>query len=208
MKVLAISDNVLPRLENQEYLRRTYGDAEVVVSAGDMPAPYVELVATTLNLPLLYVKGNHDTQYEPGTPGGDNLNGRIVNCRGLTFAGLEGSPIYNGEPLQYTEFEMFLRVLRLAPIMLVRRLLFGYGVDVMVTHSPPRGIHDMQDRAHRGFRSLRLLINLYRPHYFLHGHVDTWDNRRETVTQLGVTRIINVNPVKELKLEGRKASGL
>src|SRR5215813_8554090 len=145
MKVLAVSDNVLPKLESQDYLRRTYGDAEVVVSAGDMPAPYIELVATTLNLPLLYVKGNHDTQYEPGTPGGDDLNGRILNFRGLTFAGLEGSPLYNGEPLHYTEFEMFMHILHLMPGMLLRRLMYGYGVDVLVTHAPPRGIHDMQD---------------------------------------------------------------
>ncbi len=198
MKILAISDNVLPQLENTQNLRRTYSDAELLLSAGDMPAPYLDLIATTLNLPVFYVKGNHDTQYEPGSPGGDDLNGRVLRYKGLSFAGLEGSPRYNREPLQYSEGEMLLMVLRLAPKLLWRRLRYGYGVDVMVTHAPPRDIHDRSDRAHRGFQSYRLLLNLYHPRYLLHGHVDTWDNRKPTVTEYNGSTIININPVKML----------
>src|SRR5438128_593661 len=145
MKVLAISDNVLPQLENTEHLRQTYGDIDALISCGDLPAPYLELIGSTLNVPLLFVKGNHDTNYTPDRPGGDNLQGRVIRFKGLTFAGLEGSPRYNQEPVQYTELEMFWKVLRLAPGMLWRRLRNGYGVDVMVTHSPPRDIHDLPD---------------------------------------------------------------
>ncbi|SRR5260221_3420663 len=207
MKVLAISDNVLPPLENQDNLRRQYGDVELIISCGDMPAPYLDLISSTLNVPLFFVRGNHDTQYEPGRPGGDNLHQRLLNYRGLSFAGLEGSPDYNGEPVQYSEFAMYSMVLKFAPIPVLRRLRFGYGVDVMVTHAPPRDIHDLMDRAHRGFRSFRLMIRLYHPRYMLHGHVDTWDNRRPTVTQFAGTEIININPVKVLKLEGRSPGG-
>ena len=42
------------------------------------------------------------------------------------------------------------------------------------------------------------MLQLYRPRYLLHGHVDTWDNRRPTVTQVGGTEVININPVKAL----------
>jgi uncharacterized protein len=207
MKVLAISDNVLPQLEEPDYVRRTYGDVEAIISCGDLPAPYLELVSSTLNVPLLFVRGNHDTNYSPDRPGGDNLNRRIIKFKGLTFAGLEGSPRYNLEPLQYTEGEMLLMVLKLAPRLLWNRLRRGYGVDVMVTHSPPRDIHDLPDRTHRGFRSLRLLIRLFKPRYFLHGHVDTWDRRRPTTTHFGGTEIININPLKVLTLERRSANG-
>lgn len=203
MKVLAISDNVLPPLENQDNLRNQYGDVDLIISCGDMPAPYLDLISSTLNVPLFYVRGNHDSRYEPEHPGGDNLHSRMIGFKGLSFAGLEGSLDYNGEPVQYTELAMYSMVLKFAPIPLLRRLRHGYGVDVMVTHAPPRGIHDLKDRAHRGFRSFRLMLWLYRPRYLLHGHVDTWDNRRPTVTQVGPTEVININPVKVLTFERR-----
>src|SRR5262249_46426304 len=134
---------------------------------------------------------------------GDNLHRRLITYKEISFAGLEGSLNYNDEPVQYTETGMFYMVLKFSPGILLRRLRFGYGVDVMVTHAPPRGIHDLKDRAHRGFRSFRLMLALYHPRYLLHGHVDTWDNRRTTVTQYGGTEIININPVKVLTLERR-----
>src|ERR1041384_4610939 len=130
MKVLAISDNVLPPLENQDNLRRQYSDADLLISCGDMPAPYLDLIASTLNLSLFFVRGNHDTQYEPGYPGGDNLHNRLITFKGISFAGLEGSLNYNDQPVQYTELAMFFMVLKFAPIMVLRRLRFGNGVDV------------------------------------------------------------------------------
>jgi Icc-related predicted phosphoesterase len=109
--------------------------------------------------------------------------------------------------VQYTEREMLVMTLSLAPAMLLRRLRYGHGVDVVVSHSPPRGIHDLADRPHQGFRSLRLLIQWGRPRYFLHGHVDTWDRRRPTVTHFAGTQVINVNPLKVLTLERRAPHG-
>src|SRR5215470_17455495 len=103
MKILAISDNVLPQLEDPGYIRRTYGDVETIISCGDMPAPYIELIGSTLNVPVFFVRGNHDTQYTADHPGGDNLHLRFTHFKGLTFAGIEGSPRYNQAPIQYTE---------------------------------------------------------------------------------------------------------
>ncbi|MEP7287307.1 MAG: metallophosphoesterase [Chloroflexota bacterium] len=201
MKILAVSDNVLPQIEDQNNLRRTYGDAEMVISCGDMPMPYLDLIISTLNVPLYFVRGNHDHQYTEGQPGGDNLDGHVKRFKGLTFAGLEGSPRYNDEAVQYSESQMFLKVLAFAPRLLLRRLRLGYGLDVMVTHAPPRDIHDLPDQTHRGFRSLRLLMNWYRPRYLIHGHVDVWDNRRPTRTRFMETEVININPVKMLTIE-------
>jgi Icc-related predicted phosphoesterase len=102
---------------------------------------------------------------------------------------------------------MFRMMLGLAPRLLLHRWRHGYGLDVMVTHAPPRGIHDRSDRPHRGFRSFRLLITWYRPRYLLHGHVDTWDNRQPTVTDIANTEVININPVKTLTLERKTSDG-
>jgi len=196
VKILAISDNVLPQMENPEYLRRTYSDVDLVVSCGDMSPPYIELVASVLNVPLFFVRGNHDTNYGPGFPGGEDLHRRAVFYRNLWFAGLEGSIQYNGGAAQYGDLTMLQMTLGLAAGMLRRRIRRGSGVDVLVTHSPPRGIHDMTDPTHRGFRALNLAIRWYRPRYLIHGHIDTWDRRRTIETHIDHTIVLNINPVK------------
>ncbi len=210
MKILAISDTELPKMQNLPYLRRTYRDVELVISCGDLSATYIEFITSALNVPLFYVRGNHDIYYTQRPPGGDNLNRRVVHYKGLWFAGLEGSLRYNLGDLQYTEVEMLVYVLQFAPGMWVRRALHGAGVDVMVTHAPPRGIHDRDDRPHRGFRAFRTLIRLFRPRYLIHGHIDIWDRRDTTWTEFLGTQVININPVRLLTIEerpGKRHSG-
>jgi uncharacterized protein len=202
LKLLAVSDVVLPQMQDVGFVRRTYPEANLLVSCGDMPVHYLDIVTSALNVPLFYVRGNHDESYESHGPGGDNLHLRIMNFRGYSFAGLEGSINYNQGRVQYTEGQMLSNVLYLMPRFLVMRSMRGYGLDVMVTHSPPKGIHDIpDDRAHRGFRAFLYLIQWACPRYLIHGHVDTWDNRKTTETLYGKTRVININPNKYLTLE-------
>ncbi len=199
MKLLAISDVELPQMGDPDFMRREYADVELIVSCGDMPMHYLDFIQSVLNLPLFYVRGNHDTQYAPPNPGGDDLHLRFVGFRGVTFAGLEGSMLYNQGAVQYTDGEMTLFVLRMMPRMLFNRARRGFGVHVMVVHSPPRGIHDIpEDRAHRGFRTFLWLMRWARPQYLIHGHVDTWDRRKTRETQFAQTQVININPVMVL----------
>jgi Icc-related predicted phosphoesterase len=201
MKILAVSDNVLGQMENAINLHRVYGECELVISCGDMPAHYLEYITTVLSLPLFFVQGNHDTNYAEGRPGGDDLHRQLRIFRGISFAGLEGCIRYNYEPLQYSEAEMFRMVLGLAPAILYYKMRQNRRLDVMVTHSPPRHVHDQEDRTHRGFRSFNWLINVYQPRYLIHGHVDVLDRRKQTVTQVHKTTVININPVKVLTIE-------
>ena len=196
MKILAISDNVLPQMETTDYLRRTYADIELVISCGDMPPPYIDFIASVLNVPVFFVRGNHDTNYGPGFPGGEDLHRRAVYYRNLWFAGLEGSIQYNGGVAQYGDSQMLHMILGMAGGMLRRRMRRGAGVDVLVTHSPPRGTHDRPDPTHLGFRSMNLAIRWYRPRYLIHGHIDTWDRRRSIETLVDHTMVLNINPLK------------
>jgi len=200
MKILCVSDNVLPQMENAKFLRERHGDAELCVSCGDMPAPYLEYIVGVLNIPLFYVRGNHDLDYDEGRPGGDNLHRKIVMFRGLRFAGLEGSIRYNQGDVQYTDFDMNAIVYQMAPGMLLRKAR-GQRIDVFVTHSPPYQIHDQTDPAHHGLKALRRVLEWYEPRYLIHGHVDTWDNRKTTVTTFGKSTVININPVKVLDID-------
>jgi Icc-related predicted phosphoesterase len=96
---------------------------------------------------------------------------------------------------------MYRMVVASSARLALRRLQGGYGVDVLVTHSPVRGIHDAPDRPHQGFTSLRRFLNWIRPRYMLHGHVHTYDRRTTVETVLGATTILNVNPVMLLEIE-------
>lgn len=201
VKILAVSDVELPQMQNVDYLEKTFADAEMLISCGDMPVGYLDFIGSILSIPLYYVRGNHDTRYKPPAPGGVNLHKRFARFRGFSFAGLEGSIRYNKGAIQYREDEMFYMVLRMMPLFLPRVVINGYGVDVMVTHSPPKGIHDIPgDFAHRGFKAFCYLMYWARPRYLIHGHVDTWDRRKPRETLFARTTVLNINPVMELNL--------
>jgi uncharacterized protein len=201
VKILCISDTVMPQMESAANLRRRYNDIELVVSCGDMPGVYLEFITSVLNVPLFYVRGNHDERYTKEPPGGENLHRRFVEYKGLTFAGLEGSMQYNNGDIQYTELQMTSMVLRMAPRFLFRRTFKQKGIDVLVTHSPARGIHDDQDLPHTGFRALLQGLRLYKPRYMLHGHVHTYDRRKTTRSTYKSTCVMNINPITVLEID-------
>lgn len=205
MKILCVSDTVMPQMENAANLRRRYSDVELVVSCGDMPAVYLEFITSVLNVPLFYVRGNHDESYSEYPPGGDNLHNRLLYYRGLSFFGFEGSMRYNRGAIQYTDGQMMAKVLRLALRMRYRRWRFGHGVDILVCHSPAFGIHDLPDLPHTGFKALLRFMQWYRPRYMIHGHVHTYDRRKTTETRYCETEVLNINPVTVLNVEPLKA---
>jgi len=190
----------MPQMESAVNLRRYYSDIELVVSCGDLPAAYLEFITSILNVPLFYVRGNHDTNYDEKPPGGEDLHRRLLVYQNLSFYGLEGSIRYNDRGIQYTEGEMRSMVTGAALSLQIHRLRHG-RIDVLVTHSPARGIHDAPDKPHRGFGSLLRFLHWYRPRYMVHGHVHTWDRRVTTRTQHQDTCIININPVTVLEIE-------
>lgn len=201
MKILCVSDTVMPQMENAANLRRRYHDVELIISCGDMPAVYLEFIVSVLSVPLFYVRGNHDEMYDENPPGGDNLHGRIITYKGLSFLGLEGSIRYNRGNVQYSETQMLQTVLGMAPRMRFRRWRYGHGVDILVTHSPARGIHDGEDLPHRGFGALLRFMDWYRPRYMLHGHVHTYDRRNTTQTLYNQTLVMNINPITVIDVE-------
>jgi Icc-related predicted phosphoesterase len=191
----------MPQLESASNLRRRYSDVDLIVSCGDMPAAYLDYISSVLGKPLLYVRGNHDEMYSVEPPGGIDLHNNYFEYKGISFIGLEGSVQYNNGPIQYTQQEMRMKVLQLAPRLRYNRWRRGYGVDVFVTHSPPKGIHDADDLPHQGFDAFLDFLSWYRPRYMIHGHVHTWDRRKVVDTQYKHTRILNINPYYLLTIE-------
>lgn len=201
MKILCVADTAMTQMENAAHLRRRYHDVELILSSGDMPAGYLEFITSVLNVPLFYVRGNHDEGYVERPPGGENLHNRIITYGGLTFTGLEGSMRYNNGLIQYTEGEMTRLVLGMYPKLRYRRSKYGHGVDVLVTHAPPKGIHDADDLTHKGFKAFLKFMDWYHPRYLVHGHVHTYDRRTVVETQYGDTTVLNINPVTLIEVE-------
>jgi Icc-related predicted phosphoesterase len=91
---------------------------------------------------------------------------------GLRVAGLGGCIRYNEGPNQYRETSQRQRAQRLALQRFRYRMMPGRGaVDILLTHSPARGIGDAEDGPHRGFRCFLPLVYRLRPQLLVHGHI-------------------------------------
>lgn len=215
VRILAIADETTPSLSVGR-IRSIAPD--LVVACGDLPFDYIDYVASAANTSYLYVPGNHDPDLNPkpiptltpdpwdlagsdptGPVGGVNLDGRVATWKGLTFAGLGGSIRYRPGPNQYTELQMRMRVLRVEAKAQWRALTRRGGIDVLVTHSPPRGYGDLDDVAHRGFESFRGLVERLEPEIMIHGHVHPHGFEKPD-RSLGNSRLVNVVPFKVIEV--------
>ncbi len=202
MKVLAVSDQVVDRM----YTLASQGhfqDVNLILGCGDLPYTYLEYLVSVLNVPLLYVPGNHDPEYDvkfttTRAEGGSNLDLKCVHVKGLLIAGFGGSVRYRPDGVnQHTQLESYFRVFRLLPSLLLNRILYRRALDILITHSPPFGIHDDDTQAHRGIHAINWLLRWARPRYHFHGHTHFMrQNLSPSVTQFGPTTIMNVYPYK------------
>ncbi len=193
MKLLAVSDRTDPVLHSRG-LEAYAAGVEAVVSCGDLPFEYLEYLVTFLNVPVLYVRGNHDPEEDSGKrPGGCTpLDGRVEEVGGVTIAGLSGCNWYSGGPNQYTERQMRRRSRSLARKIAWRKLRGGETPRIFVSHAPPLGLGDREDPAHRGYKAFLPLIDRYEPEFWLHGHVHLYKPERGHRVYRGDTRVLNV----------------
>ena len=208
MKILAVSDRVLDKLYSGT-IRQTYSDIDLMIGCGDLPFYYLDFLTSAIDAPLVYVRGNHDEgpQYAVDgrvwrdVRGGVDIHGKVVARKGLILAGLQGSMRYKAHAdYMYTEAEMRRVVAQLVPRLLWNRQRLGRALDVLVTHSPPFGIHDRPDLPHTGFKVFLSFLRLFKPRYHLHGHVHIYRQDEITQTQFEETTIINVYPYRLLEM--------
>jgi len=187
VKILTVSDRVEPILNDREAPSRFPG-VDLILSCGDVPPEYLSFLRGVFGVPLYYVLGNHDIRYDSKhLEGCTNLHERLVLFQGMKILGLEGSRWYNGGPHQFRERQMRWTLTTLRPTLWRRG-----GVDLVVTHAPPRFVQDAEDLCHRGFRSFRWLIDKYSPKYFIHGHIHgSFAEPSQRVTLVRKTQVIN-----------------
>lgn len=187
MKILTVSDREESCLIEQA-ASDDFKDIDLILSCGDLAPEYLATLAGKYEAPVYFVRGNHDIR-TPAKPiyGCMDIHARLIRYQNLRILGLEGSHWYNGGPAQYTENEMRIIILRLYPKVWLRK-----GIDIIITHAPPRGIHDAEDLCHRGFQSFHWLIKWFQPSYFIHGHIHKlFKTPSERTTTVNRTNIIN-----------------
>jgi calcineurin-like phosphoesterase family protein len=226
-RVLAVADEVVPALWNgavraeQVDLVLAAGDLpfeylDYLASTLNRPCVFVpgnhdpDLSGFSHSHGMSVRAGLPDTW--PGPPGAINADGRIVEAAGLRIAGLGGSARYRDGPNQWTEAQQSWRARRLRwraalgrlsrpnwPGRLSRHNWPSRGIDVLVTHAPPRRCGDREDLPHRGFECLHDLVAALRPALLVHGHIHP-HGQPVPDRLLGHTRVVNAVGYRILEL--------
>lgn len=136
--------------------------ADLIITLGDLEGHYLNIF-DGISKPKVGVYGNHDYRGYLEEHGFTNLHLKTFTFQGVTFGGFEGSLKYKESKYHpmYTQEEAMDLVGQLPP------------VDVLISHSPPFGLHDWpDDLAHTGLKALTWYIDRHKPRYHFHGHVD------------------------------------
>lgn len=190
MRLLAFSDLHASR-RRAEALVAAAGDAELVIGAGDFCNMRQGLDAALALLdgiaaPMVVVPGNAESADElraAARPGMTVLHGQGAEIGGLRLFGLGyGVPVtpFGDWSCDLSEAE--------AAAMLAGCV----AADVLITHSPPKGIADRTSRGVSvGSVAIAAAIDRVQPGLALCGHIhDSWGQEG----RIGATRVVNLGP--------------
>ena len=187
MKLLCIADEECKALWDY-YTPDKIEGVDLIIACGDLNRQYLEYLTTMVPVPVLYVHGNHDENYDHHPPeGAICLDDNLFVYHGLRIVGLGGSCRYRTGAWQFTEAEMRKRINRLRG-----KIDRHGGFDILVTHAPMHGYGDLNDLPHRGFTVFHELLDRYHPQLMLHGHIHlTYGCNIPREHRYGATRIVN-----------------
>lgn len=102
MKILCVSDFVDPLVYSQQ-VKKTFGDVDLVLCAGDLSLDYVDFIVTMLSKPTYWIFGNHNLKdfhlyHKNGLSGNEHgiMEERNGNRgHGGTYAGFKTFADYN-----------------------------------------------------------------------------------------------------------------
>lgn len=190
MRILAFSDLHMSRARAAD-IRAASADADLVLGAGDFcnfRDGLAEAMAMLADLaaPLVMVPGNHETEDElraAALPNMRVLHGDGIEEHGVRIFGLGyGIPL---SPFGDWSVEMDDE----AAALLLDRCT---GADLLLTHSPPRGLADRtSNRDSVGSAAIRAAIERVQPKLALCGHIhESWGQEG----RIGDTHVVNLGP--------------
>ncbi|MCQ2594464.1 MAG: metallophosphoesterase [Treponemataceae bacterium] len=209
MKILCVSDQIDPLVYSSSAKER-FEDIDLVLCAGDLAMEYVDYIVSALNKPTYFVFGNHNLKefcfYHPNecpqrgaapydalkyAHGAHYLGFKTFNDGKLLMAGASGSKLYNNGQCQYTDKQMKYRLIKMIPQLYYNKWRYGRYLDIFLTHTPPKDIHDKSDPCHQGFDCYRWFLKKFKPTYMIHGHIHLYDIQDIRVSKFEETTIIN-----------------
>lgn len=166
MKILILSDVESKYLWDYFEKEKLEG-IDLILSCGDLKAEYLSFLASFTKAPVLYVCGNHDDYETNNAPDGCIcIENKIYVHEGVRIMGLGGSLRYNNGVNQYTQKQMKNRLKKMWLQLKIKK-----GIDILLTHAPAAGINEGEDHVHKGFEAFTEILDVYKPKYFIHGHV-------------------------------------
>jgi hypothetical protein len=206
VRALAVSDEEVSHLRVG---RAAALGADLVIGAGDLSFEYLGALIDLVGRPGVFVPGNHDPDVSgfskhadlslragtapkdwPGLTGFVNADGRDVDVGGVRVAGLGGCLRYRPGPNQWSELQAR-RGRRLVRAARRLRKRDGRGVDILLTHAPPRHCGDGEDQPHRGFECLHEVVAALQPRLLVHGHIHPY-GQPVPDRLVGETAVVNV----------------
>ncbi len=163
------------------YNENQLDDIEFILSAGDLALAYLQTVKNNLKVPLYFVKGNHD-EFKLKLFNNEFIEWRCFEYKGIRIAGI-GCKNHNKIISEDNMKKMLIR--------LYRKIKKNNGVDIVISHYPPRGLGDGADETHKGYQSIREFIEIVKPKYFIYGHNHLNYGRNDRIMQFEDTQLIN-----------------
>ena len=190
MKILAFSDLHLSARHAADLVAAS-GPADLVIGAGDFCNHRKGLAQAMAMLqgiaaPMIVVPGNAESDHELSGAALDGMT--VLHGRGITVNGLHMFGLGYGVPvtpfgdwscdLTEAEAETLLNTCEKA--------------DILITHSPPKGVADVTSQGVSvGSSAIRAAIERLQPKLALCGHIhDSWG----TKGLIGATRVVNLGP--------------
>lgn len=169
IRVLFITDthNCLSNFE--EYLKKlNSADFDICITLGDISGNDFDIIKKYIPINKLYgIVGNHDSLDALEQNGIANINGQVIECKGVKIAAIMGSNRYkNGDYGMMTQDEC---------IELEHRMK---KADILVSHDKAY-IFDRHDNVHDGLKGITDYI--YRNHIPLHIHGHLHEEYEETL---------------------------
>ncbi|MGL5964441.1 MAG: metallophosphoesterase family protein [Fusobacteriaceae bacterium] len=194
-KILAISDVPILTKYHPETIKPMFRDIDFIVSTGDLSNDYLDYIFTSLNKDLIFVNGNHIYNPNHNIEFCKNIDQKIINFKGLRIMGLDGSQIYSYGEHQYSEKQVF--------FMIIKNIfqLIWKKPDVIISHSPPKGIHDLPDHVHTGFKAYHLILKYFKPKTWIHGHIHLEHHHKTQESIVDGVKFINAYGYKIIELE-------
>lgn len=175
--------NVYELLKNQKNI-------DGILLLGDINEGYfINFKETYPNIPILLVLGNHDfSKAFDRHPYIRNINGITITIGDKIIGGIEGSvKLNNGNYIGHTQEE----ALEIAEKM--------EKADILMTHTSPKGIHEIDQDVHIGFEAINKYIEKYKPLLHLHGH-----QHFNKISKIKETMIIGIYGISILEIKDNR----